>query len=160
MTCVIQNLGHIFFVVFAVATVACYSCLRTATSRKEIVSCCIVVDFGIPLIRISQSPIDMEYCKVQKIRLSVEFNNSSAGSEVALHVCVTHKYPFATPPNTNTSDSVSTLYLVPPNILSKLYKFPMSQLSSYLQNPEIVTTWKNFIEKRLGQWMEGLYIRI
>ena len=51
------------------ATVAFYSCLRTATSRKRISLCCIVVGFGISLIRVSQAPVDMEYCKVQKIRL-------------------------------------------------------------------------------------------
>lgn len=157
MSCITQNLGYILFIFTAVITVACYSSLRTATSRKRILLCCIGVGLGISLIRLSQAPVDMEYCKIQRIRLPPEFNNSSTGSELTLHVCITHRYSLATPPNTNTSDSVSTLYLVPPNIVSKLYKFPLSQLSSFLQNPEFVTSWKSFIEKRVVQWMERLY---
>lgn len=156
MICVTQSWGHIFFAAFAVLTITFYFSLGD-TSRKRILSCCMVVGFGISLIRMSQRPVYMEYCKIQKIRLPVGFNNSSTGSELALHVCVTHSYSFATPPKTNTSDPVSTLYLVPSKMLSKLYKSPWSQLSSYLQNPEIVTSWKDFIEKRLGQWMDGFY---
>jgi hypothetical protein len=118
---------------------------------------CLVICLGIFLIRVFQAPVNMEYCKVQKIRLPTQFSNSSAGSELALYVCVNHRYTFSTDTNTNTSDTVSVLYLIPPDILSKAYKTPISQLFSYLQNPEVINTWKRFVEKRFGQWKDRLY---
>lgn len=39
-------------------------------------------------------------------------------------------------------------------MLKKVYKTPMSQLSSF---SKVLKNSENFIERQLGQWMEGLY---
>ena len=107
-----KNLGHVFSVTFAVATAGFYSCI-VVQSRKRILLCCVAVGLGISLMHVSQTPVAMEYCKVQQIRIPTQFSNSTTGSELALHVCVSYGYSFSTPPDTNTSKPVSTFVSSP-----------------------------------------------
>ena len=152
---VTHNFGLTAFILSTAVTVPVYCVICTDKSSERIWLISLVVCIGVSFTRLSQSPVSMQYCRLQTIRLPPQIVNSTTESELALNFCVKHTYVFSTLPNSNTSESVSTVYILPPKMVSQLSTVSLS-LSSYLKNPQIINSWKDILQRVFTKLMEAI----
>lgn len=149
-----SNLGQIPFAIFAVVTLTLYTFITSDATRRRIWLSCVIITLGLSFIRLYDSPIDTEHCKIKSIRLPSQFVNASTHTDLTFHVCVKYRHCFSDYACKVNPESNSSTQYVTPNVLASIVKSPMHRLDNYLKDPQIIGGVNKFLEGRFDKWLQ------